>query len=278
MVSEWGEEFRPAFQKLGELMCILEKALHLILTATATPKSIASLSKQLNLKNPLVISENVDRPKIFIDIRTRLPNFHKFDKFDDLIQPVATELLEKGVHFPVTIMYVESLEALSYFYQFLSYKLKGASYDGEEIPQNRIYAQYHKDYAESMKKITIQELTKETPKVRLVLATVALGMGLNAPSVSRIIHCRPPTTLEKYLQEIGRAGRVGQPSVAILYYNKNYIAKNRIGMTEEMRKFCESETCYRIILVNYFGFESVVFSGPKEHCCSICGRKDYGDI
>ncbi|XP_033725210.1 ATP-dependent DNA helicase RecQ-like [Pecten maximus] len=200
MVSEWGEEFRPAFQKLGELMCILEKALHLILTATATPKSIASLSKQLNLKNPLVISENVDRPKIFIDIRTRLPNFHKFDKFDDLIQPVATELLEKGVHFPVTIMYVESLEALSYFYQFLSYKLKGASYDGE-----------------SMKKITIQELTKETPKVRLVLATVALGMGLNAPSVSRIIHCRPPTTLEKYLQEIGRAGRVGQPSVAILY-------------------------------------------------------------
>lgn len=54
-------------------------------------------------------------------------------------------------------------------------------------------------------------------------------MGLNAPSVERIIHCRPPTNLEKYLQEIGRAGRNGQPSTGVMFFNKNDIAKKPKG-------------------------------------------------
>lgn len=56
-----------------------------------------------------------------------------------------------------------------------------------------------------MKNHIISELRKGSPKVRLVLATVALGMGLDSPSIERVIHSRPPTTLEKYVQEIGRA-------------------------------------------------------------------------
>ena len=53
--------------------------------------------------------------------------------------------------FPVTIIYVESLEALGYFYQFLNYELKDQQFVGEAIPENRIFAQYHKDYTETMK-------------------------------------------------------------------------------------------------------------------------------
>ena len=60
-----------------------------------------------------------------------------------------------------------------------------------------------------MKVFIIKELSRDMPNVRLVLATVALGMGLNAPCIKRIVHCRPPTTLEGYMQEIGRAGREG---------------------------------------------------------------------
>lgn len=122
--------------------------------------------------------------------------------------------------FPVTIMYIENLEAMGYFFQFLMYELQENAYDGEKIPINRIFGQFHKDYPESMKQIIIQELTKTNPKLRLILATVTLGMGLNAPSVERIIHCRPPTNLEKYLQEIGRAGCNGQPSTAVMFFNK----------------------------------------------------------
>ena len=224
----------------------------------------------MNLKNPTVISENVDRPNIFLEIRKRLPNVKKFDKYDELIKPIAIELKEKKHSFPLTIMYVENIESMGYFFQFLSHELKEDGYNGENIPQNRIFAQYHKDYPDSMKKFIVQEITKQEPKLRLVLATVALGMGVNAPSIVQIIHCRPPTTLEKYLQEIGRAGRLGQPSKAIMYFNNNDIAKNRKGMTEEMRNYCTIKTCLRLRLVNHFGFQNFIFDDEKENCCSNC--------
>lgn len=72
-----GEEFRPAFKKLGNLVCVFEKAIHLLLTATVTQKSILTLTKQINLKNPVVITKNVDRPNISLEIRATLPNIKK---------------------------------------------------------------------------------------------------------------------------------------------------------------------------------------------------------
>jgi hypothetical protein len=71
-----------------------------------------------------------------------------------------------------------------------------AQFVGEAIPENRIFAQYHKDYTQAIKQHIISELIREVPKVPLTLATVALGMGIDAPSIIRIIHVRPPTTLE----------------------------------------------------------------------------------
>lgn len=212
---------------MGELTCIFEKSLHLALTATATRTSIERLAKILNYNDEVVVTENVDRPNIFIEITRRLPNLRKYEKYNDFIKPIVNELKQKRSNFPVTVVYVESLECLGYFYQYISYELGDLAYQGEPEPQNRIFAQYHKDYLNSMKKIIIQELVKPNPQLRLVLATVALGMGVNAPSIERVIHCRPPTTLEAYLQEIGRAGRTGQPAQAIMHFNNNDIAKNR---------------------------------------------------
>lgn len=84
-----------------------------------------------------------------------------------------------------------------------------------------------------MKTHVITELKKETPTLRLIFATVALGMGLDVRWITRKIHCRPPTTIEKYLQEIWRAGRTGDKCIAVLYFNNKDIAKNRKGLNEE---------------------------------------------
>ncbi|XP_060084050.1 bifunctional 3'-5' exonuclease/ATP-dependent helicase WRN-like [Ylistrum balloti] len=272
MVSEWGEEFRPKFKKLGDLTCLFDNCAHLAVTATSSPSSILDLSKTLQYKNHVIVTVNPDRPNIYIDKKPRLPNSNKTDKYDELIDPLAQELKIKLRDFPVTVLYVESLDALGYYYQYLNYTLKELQYHptSDKTPEARIFAQYHTDYTQNMKKHILQELRKDNPHVRLVLATVALGMGLNAPGITRIIHARPPTTLEKYLQEIGRAGRTGQKSTAILHYNKSDIAKNRKGLSPEMAKFCNvNDGCLRLELVKYFGFQTTVFDGPLEECCSL---------
>ena len=88
-----------------------------------------------------------------------------------------------------------------------------------------------------MKQLIVSDFVKERSNLRLVLAAVALGMGLNAPCIQRIIYCRPPTTMEKYMQEIGRAGRNGQEADAIMFYNMSDVSKSRKGFTTAMREF-----------------------------------------
>ena len=91
---------------------------------------------------------------------------------------IAHELTLKQESFPLTVMYMESLEELGYCYQYISYFLKDSQYIGDKIPENCIFAQYHKDYTHDMKHHIVHELTKDNPRIRLVLATMALGMGL----------------------------------------------------------------------------------------------------
>jgi ATP-dependent DNA helicase RecQ len=183
--------------------------------------------------------------------------------------PVANELKKRLTNFPLTIMCVESLECLGYFYQYLAHELKEIQLCGEPIPQNRIFAQYHKDYPNTMKQLIVSELVKERSNLRLALVTVALGMGLNAPCMQRIIHCKPPTTMEKYMQEIGRAGRNGQEAEAIMFYNMSDVSKSRKGFITAMREFCLLENkYYRTELLNYFGFNYMMYNGDKRKCCS----------
>ncbi|XP_033724737.1 mediator of RNA polymerase II transcription subunit 34-like [Pecten maximus] len=272
MVTEWGEGFRPAFKELGELTCILPHVAHLALTATSTDLRISTLCGILMYKDPAVVKMNPDRPNIYLCVQSRLPNNRKYEKYDEILKPVITELKQKLEKFPLTIMYVESLEALGYFYRFSSHHLGENQYSpvGSASPENRIIAQYHKDYTKDMKQLIVSELGKDCPKIRLVFATVALGMGLNAPSIERIVHCRPPTTLENYFQEIGRAGRKGQSAEAILHFNNNDLAKSRKGLTQEMIDFCRNNTtCLRRQLVKYFGYDDVLCN-DKINCCSNC--------
>ena len=215
---------------------------------------------------------NPDRPNIYLEVRTRLPNLRKYEKLDAMIKPLAVKLEQELLDFPVTVVYMESLEAVGYAYQLLAQILRKKQYHPttEVIPENRIFGMFHTDYTPEMKSHIVSELRKTSPKLRLVFATVALGMGLNAPSISQVIHCRPPTTLEKYLQEIGRAGRVGQKATAILYYNNSDIASNRKGLSPAVAEYCKTKACLRSALVKHFGFQSVTFAGSPVDCCSNC--------
>ena len=108
-----------------------------------------------------------------------------------------------------------------------------------------------------MKQHIISELKKDVPKVRLVLATVALGIGFGAPSIDRVIHCRPPASFEKYLQEIGRAMRKGQNVIALIY-NMMFQKKFK-GLSQEIVAFRrDKECCLRLRLLRHFGIDGKV--------------------
>ena len=119
-----------------------------------------------------------------------------------------------------------------------------------------------------MKKELIEEIKKEEDsRVRVVFATSALGMGVDAPFVTQVIHISPPSNLESYMQEIGRAGRTGLQSYATLYYNKSDIRNNKKHIEESMKNYCRSEDiCLRQQLLEYFGFSIT----KQSKCCSVC--------
>ena len=170
----------------------------------------------------------------------------------------------------MTIIYLK-LKYCGYAYGLFERVLKDKQCVGETSePSARLFAQFHAPQTSRMKKDKISEIKKEQWRVRVLFATSALGMGVDAPYVTNIIHITPPSSLEAYMQEIGRAGRTGLSSCATLYYNNSDIAKNKKHVEESMKSYCRSEdTCQRKLLLDYFGFSSV----QQKGCCCICDGK-----
>lgn len=118
-----------------------------------------------------------------------------------------------------------------------------------------------------MKKSIIAEIKKEDSRIRVLFVTSALGMGVNAPYVEHVIYITPPSNIESYVEETGRAGRSGIASRATLFYNNSDIAANKKYVEEPMKAYCRSEdTCLRKLILEYLGFSCV----NQQRCCCIC--------
>ena len=167
----------------------------------------------------------------------------------------------------MTIIYLK-LKYCGYAYGLFERVLQQKQFVGEsKDPAARLFAQFHAPQTKRMKKSIISEIKKENSRIRVLFATSALGMGVNAPYVEHIIHITPPSNIESYMQETGRAGRTGTPSGATLYYNKADIADNKKHIQETMKAYCKSEeTCLRKLILEYLGFPAV----SQERCCCVC--------
>ena len=129
----------------------------------------------------------------------------------------------------------------------------------DAVPGNGIFAQYHSPQTKRMKEEILLQLISPQSKIRVVFATVALGMGVEIPSIRQIIH------ISAFFQETGRAGRDGERSSAILYYNNRDIATNKSGMEDNIRKYCYNEDqCLRGLLLKFLDAKN-----PKPHNASV---------
>ena len=196
---------------------------------------------------------------------------------EGILRPIALNLLKDKIHYPLTVIYVP-LKWCGFAYKFFESVLGSLQYypqNCSEISENRLFAQFHASQTKSMKDQILGQLCSSVlSTVRVIFATVAIGMGVDIPSIWQLIHIGPPCSLEAYFQETGRAGRDGKPAQAILYYNNRDIGKNRTGMQDEMRSFCKSnDSCLRCQLLASLDFSETQPIKPMHACCNICKQK-----
>ncbi|MHA8111158.1 RecQ family ATP-dependent DNA helicase [Lactobacillaceae bacterium Melli_B4] len=194
-LSQWGPDFRPEYLELKSILGQLGQPLTLMLTATASPSVKDDVLAKLGLVGQVnVIVKSIDRPNIYLAVRSVADDE---DKRAQLLQ------LVQQLQFP-GIIYTDTkhgADELAMWLQMTS-SIRVAAYHGGLDAEDRF-------------KIQHQFMAGQ---LDLICATNAFGMGVDKNDVRFVIHYQLPANLEAYMQEIGRAGRDGKQSIAILFY------------------------------------------------------------
>jgi len=227
-ISQWGHDFRPDYRLLGERLPQLRPAPVIALTATATPAVQGDIVKQLGLKAPRTFIHGFRRHNIAVEVVELSPGARPARAGEILADPSRRPAIVYAPSRKVAESVAEELSAVcsaDAYHAGLGAKVRG------DI-QSRFLA----------------------GKTEVIVATIAFGMGVDKPDVRTVIHLALPGSVEGYYQEIGRAGRDGKPSRAILLHS---YADRRTHEFFHRRDYPEPEQLERI-------FQAAGRAGPKE--------------
>ncbi|OWF48544.1 uncharacterized protein LOC110452937 [Mizuhopecten yessoensis] len=243
-ISEWGEDFRKEFRHLHELRSAI-RAPVLALTATSTEAVKQDIKKYLQIDDAIVIYTSPDRPNIFIDF-TKAESTDLEGKFYWLL----SYLREKKSAAKKIIVYCRSVDKVAEVFILLRRNLGLDAYvDGIKDSSHALVEMFHR-HDESKARI-LRNFKDPDSNLRCLIATVALGMGIQIDDVDIVMHLGSPKSILSYWQEMGRCARDGRPGYSyVLYDNFTLSCK---GTQKDVKSIVNVETCFRKTVLSYLG-------------------------
>lgn len=272
-VSQWGHDFRPDYLAVSQYIELLRnRPIVAAFTATATPEVKDDIIERLALRDPHVFVRGFDRPNLKFFVRE---NLKKKERIVEALR-IVKSIQGSGIIYAITR---KETEALAKFLK--ENKIKAVAYHAGMTGDKR--SRIQNDFMEN--------------KYKVIVATIAFGMGVDKADIRFVIHVGMPSSPEGYYQEAGRAGRDGENAFCILLHSKadaslhNFFIMTSKGEMKsqgkdwldskkvidvkyaklnKMKEYVSQDSCRRLLLLDYFGDPAVKDHSGNCKGCDIC--------